>query len=42
MEVDVQYKLKFYIWLKREVNKADMTVFLSTRCYQNHIGNFVI
>ena len=41
-EVHVQYKLELHTWLKREVNKADMTVFLSTRCYQKHIGNFLI
>ena len=42
LEIDVQYKRKLQIWLKRKVNKADMTVFLSTRCYQKHIGNLVI
>ena len=34
VEIDVQFKLKLHIRLKRKVNKADMTVFLSTKCYQ--------
>ena len=42
VEIDVQYKLKSHICLKRGVSEADMTFSLSSMCCQKHIVNFVI
>ena len=36
-EIDNNINIKTHICLKRGVNKADATFFLSTRCYQKPI-----